>query len=299
MSASAYSINPVEWISSGVSTGIDKAMENSADSLVGAATNTTVNSSSVNSDNPLNNFLLNMLSGDYDPTTIPWVISTRNFTALVFIILAILYFTIGGGYHILHDAWPEIGSEIDWILGTNYRDFYFSSYIATGVKAFLFPVLGYFGLNYVLLIASAFTRLTISDTLSSLAPSQTDGIVYLFIGICVFALAIFVILRYIIITLFSAYLLIVLGAYLFDTLRPLAIVLLKYLLIIIFMPFVLAMVASGGIAFIEGTPFLGFSKTAEYTALILLMVIVALVMIFGWAFIKKSAKTAAAAAFVV
>lgn len=99
-------------------------------------------------------------------------------------------------------------------------------------------------------------------------------------------------IRYIVITIFSAFLLIVLGAYLFDETRPIAAMLLKYLVILIFMPFVLAMIAAGGIAFIEGTPWLMISKPVEYIALGLIMLFAAVVMVFGWRLVSGAAKTA-------
>lgn len=151
-------------------------MENSADGLVGAATNTTMNSSTSQAAafSPLNNFIVNMLDPSFNPESIPWVIQARNFTALVYIFLAVMYLTWGGAYHNLHNAVPGIGTEIDWALGTNYRNFHFSQYAANGIKALIFPALGYFSLNYLLLISGAFTRLTISDALSTLIPGEMN-----------------------------------------------------------------------------------------------------------------------------
>jgi hypothetical protein len=285
--------NIPDCISDGVSSGIMKSMENSADYLVNLATNSSGNSTTAAVKSNLNNFMLDMLTPYFDPVDIPWVKHTRDFTALVYVILVVMYFTWGGAYHMLHNAIPTIGTDIDWFLGTNYRDFYFSTYAVNGVKAFAFPVLGYFGLTYLLLIAGAFTRLTVSDTLSVLAMGTLDPVAYFMMALIVFILGIFMLIRYIVITIFSAYLLIVLGAYLFDEIKPIAEVLLKYLIILIFMPFILAMIASGGIAFIEGSPWLMVNTATKYIALGLILVFAALVMVFGWRLVSGVSRTAA------
>jgi hypothetical protein len=282
-----------DCISAGVSAGIEKTMEKSGDDLVNAATNTTTNSSTSQASafSPLNNFIVDMLDPSFNPEDIPWVIQTRDFTALVYIFLAVMYLTWGGAYHNLHNAVPGLGTEIDWALGTNYRDFHFSQYAANGIKALIFPMLGYFGLNYLLLISDAFTRLTISDALTTLIPGEMNPTVYLVLAVVIFLLSIFMTIRYIVITIFSAFLLVVLGAYLFDETRSIASMLLKYLVILIFMPFILAMIAAGGIAFIEGASALTISKPVEYIALGLVMLFAAAVMVFSWRLIAGVAKT--------
>ncbi len=280
-----------DCIADGVSAGVDKSLEKSADGLINTASNTT--NTNVSKTDPIQSFVLNMLDPSFDPANIPWVIQTRDFTALIYVILAVMYFTWGAAFHMLRNAIPGIGTEIDWVLHTHYKDFYFSQYAANGLKALVFPALGYFLLTYLLMISGAFTRLAISDTMANMIPGSMDPIVYFIMAAIVLLLAIFIAMRYIIITIFSAFLLVVLAAYLFDEIRPIASMLLKYLVILIFMPFILSMIASAGIAFIEGTPWLMVSRPVEYIALGLVMLIAAIVMIFGWSLVLKTAKTGA------
>ncbi len=283
--------NIADCVADGVSSGITKAIENSADGLINTAANTS--GTNITKSDPINSFIVNMLDPSFNPEHIPWVIHARDFTALIYVIIAIMYFTWGGAFAMLQNAVPTIGTEIDWVLGTNYKDFYFSQYAINGIKAFVFPVLGYFLLTYLLLISSAFTRLAVGDAVSTLIPNEMDTVVYFVMALVVFLLSVFMAIRYIVITIFSAYLLIILGAYLFDEIRPIASTLLKWLIMLIFMPFVLSLIASGGIAFIEGTPWLPISKPVEYIALAIIMLASAIILVFGWRLVWSAADKAA------
>jgi hypothetical protein len=124
--------------------------------------------------------------------------------------LFIIYLATGIAYYTLRETWPELLHEVNWLLDTSVESRPYSEFITDVFKSILFLIGGYYAVYLIVIFSNLLNRMITSSVLDSLA-IQSDGVVYLFMAIAVFFLAVFVMWRGIVLTIFWAYLLLFLG----------------------------------------------------------------------------------------
>lgn len=290
--------SPLDSLSDAVAAGIDKSFSVMGDSLIShsiTSNDTNSSNSSVPARGKIGEAMFRVLTFDPDFIHNPWAISIHDFTSMVYVILYIIFLATGVIYYTLRDTWPEFYTEVNWLLDSSVGSVPYTDFITDVFKSIIFLIGGYYAVYYLVLFANVLTRMVVGSTLDSLAITDTDGVVYLFMSIAVFLLSIFVMWRGIVLTIFWAYLLLFLGAYLFKSLRPAVTSMFAYFFLMVFMMFILILIAVAGISFIEFLPSLPFApgiKGSGYIALILMLFVAALWMTLGplWSFVSRTAS---------
>jgi hypothetical protein len=295
--AVAETHSPLDALSDAVAAGIDKSLSVMGDSLI---SHSIGNDTSINSTNStlerrgkLGNVMFKVLTFDPDFIHNPWAVGIHDMTSMVYIVLFIIYLSFGTSYYILKDSWPELFNEVNWLLDTSVGGSPYTEFLTDVFKSIIFLIGGYYGVYYLVLFANVLTRMIVGSTLDSLAITNVDGIVYFMMALAVFLLTVFVMWRSIVLTIFWAYLLLFLGAYLFRSLRPAVGGLFKYFFLMVFMMFILILIAVAGISFIELLPPVMFNlKVDAYAALVLMLFIAALWMSLGplWSVVSRAAS---------
>lgn len=290
---SPASAGPIDALSDAVASGIYKSLTIMGDSLIdnNIANDSNISSASVSKRGKIGDALFRVLTFETDFIHNPWANSVHDFTSMVYVILVIIYLATSVAYYTLRETWPEFYNEVNWLLDTSVGSRPYSEFITDVFKSIIFLIGGYYAIYLIVLFSNVLTRMIASSVIDSLA-IKSDGLVYLFMAIAVFLLTIFVMWRGIVITIFWAYLLLFMGAYLFKSLRPIIKNMFGYFFVMVFMMFILILIAVAGIAFIQMFPSIDGRATA-YAALIFMLFVSGLFMTLApiWSFFSRGAST--------
>lgn len=293
---SPASASPIDALSDAVAEGITKSLSIMGDSLINysISNDSNISSAPVSKRGKIGDAMFRVLTFETDFIHNPWANSVHDFTSMVYVVLFIIYLALSVAYYTLRETSPEFYNEITWLMDINsgvggrpYSDF-----ISDVFKSIIFLIGGYYAVYIIVIFANILTRMITTSVLDSIATTNSDGIVYLFMAIAIFLLTVFVMWRGIVLTIFWAYLLLFLGAYLFRSLRPAVTSMFRYFFIMVFMMFILILIAVAGIWFIETIPPMSVLKNIAYVALILMLFFAALYMTLGtlWGSASRAAS---------
>lgn len=265
-------LNPVDAGAQMISKGLDAWAISIGDKAMNASSfNQTENEHRI----------FSMLTFTYDPFKNPWVIETRNTTAMIYTILVFLFMFSGAAYVYLHTASPSIARNIDFLVGGNLKYFHLNNYLKTLVLSIVFVAVVYMGYWLLLLGNTLLSELVLWGTLDSIVPKPDDFIMYIIMAISVLILSLFMAWRMIVIGWGAAYILILAGMYLFNPLRGIAVKTFLYILTMIYMQVILISMAGAGVMIIRWLPIEGPQKIVAYSSLTFGLVLFAFVLVVG------------------
>lgn len=289
--ASADVVQPaVDAGSSMIKKGIDAWEVGLGDDMYKAGSAFQNNTSPTNSS--VNQLIFMMVTFPYDPFEDPWVLSTRNMTAFIFLFLALLYVFTGGAYVLLHTFFPSHAINLDWLGGFSYQSFSFREYLKTLIYGVLILVGAYTIVYLILVLNQVLTSMITLTVLDSIAPTVDNAFLYLMMGFIYFVLSVFMAWRLLVIGLMTAFALVVGGLYLFQPLRGIMTQVFYYFCVMVFMQFILVSIASGGVMIIQNLP-LAKNTYVFYYALGLLLFFVSLLLVLGPVTIMRLTKSTA------
>lgn len=268
-----------------ISNGIDAWALNFGDKLI--------NASNFNGESSTDRIIFSLLRTTPDPFTNPWVMESRNTTAMLYTIMVFLFMFGGLAYVYLHTTSPSMARNIEFLVG-DLKYFHLNNYLKNLVMALVFVIVVYMGYWLLLLLNQILTDLVLSVTLDSIIPKPDNFVLYLSMAAATFFLSIFMAWRILIIGWGAAYILVLAGMYLFNPLKGIAVKVFLYIVCMIYMQVALLSFAGAGVMIIQYLP-MGFSNLPIfYTTLTAGLFFIGLVFVIGPAlflfFMKQGAN---------
>lgn len=271
--AVAIELNPIDAGAQMIANGLDAWSVNLGDKFM--------NASNFNNESSADHLIFSILTFTYDPYKDPWVLESRNTTALIYTILVLLFMFSGAAYVYLHTASPTMARNIEWLAGGNLKYFHLQNYLKNLFLAIVFAAVVYTGYWLLLLFNTLLSELVLSYTLDSIVPKPDNLVMYITMAIATFMLSLFMAWRTIIIGWAAAYILIIAGMYLFDPLKGVAAKIFAYVLVMIFMQVILLSMAGAGVMIIDWLPVPAESKFIFYGSLVMGLFLLAFVLVVG------------------
>lgn len=271
--SSAASINPIDAGAQMISNGLDSWAVNLGDKFM--------NASNLNNQSDTDRVIFSILTFTYDPFKNPWVLESRNTTAMIYTILVFLFMLSGAAYIYLHTASPTVARNIDWLAGGNIKHFHLNNYIKNLVLTIIFAIIVYTGYWMLLVFNEVLSEMILSYTLDSIIPKPDNFVMYIIMAFAAFMLSIFMAWRNLVIGWGAAYILIIAGMYLLHSLKEIAVKIFMYILIMIFMQVILLSFAGAGVMIIQWIPLPEIAKSIYYTALVTGLFLTSIVLVIG------------------
>lgn len=281
-----------EAAASAVKAGMDMFAYSIGDSMINLNGNGTV----VNrQETP--NLILSMLSYTVDPFSMDFVKNWWGTSLVFFVMVAILYICVGGGFALLSTHSPELAQRISWIDGSSHSNFNIKQWFSNVVLAMVFPLFTYFGLYVILQMSYVITAMLSQAALDALPLTPSNIIVYLFMAATYLFLSILMSIRNIVIVVFCAGGLMLAALYLIPALQGLIKNVFMYFLLLVFMQPILVFVAAVGVIFITSLPpALMPLRSSLLLALMILLFLISMVLVFGYGTISRMIGIAGKAA---
>lgn len=233
--------------------------------------------------------IFNMISYTVDPFALNFVKEWWRTSLIFFVTVAIMYICMGGALALLQNYHPSVLQRLNWIESGIYSDnFELKQWLSNVVLALLFPFLTYFGLYAILQLCYVVTGLVTQTALNAVPPTAENLIVYLFMAITYLLLSIIMSIRNIVIVLFCAGGLMLAALYLLPSLQNLVKHIFMYFLLLVFLQPLMVFVAAVGVMFITGIPTgLIQIQASLYLGLMILLLLIGLVVTFGYGTISR------------
>jgi hypothetical protein len=237
--------------------------------------------------------IVNMLSLTVDPFSLEFVRDWWGTSLIFFVMVAIAYICAGGGFAILSTISPQTVQRLNWIDGGTYTNhFQIKEWISKIVLTLVFPFLTYFGLYFILQLCYVVTALLATSALDGIPLTPENIVVYSFMALSYLLLSIIMSIRNIVIVVFCAGGLMLAALYLIPALQNLVKNIFMYFLLIVFMQPILIFVAAVGVMFITALPPNTIMQMSSLTALMILLLIIGLIIIFGYGTLSRMIREA-------
>ncbi len=289
-------MDPVSNAASGaVKEGMNSFFYSIGDSMINLNGNGTIDAAA-RQETP--GLIFNMISYTIDPFTLDFVKSWWGTSLIFFVAVAIMYICMGGGLALIQTLNPSLMQRLTWLESGTYNDnFELKQWLSNVILSLLFPFLTYFGLYIILQLCYVVTALVTQSALNAIPPTAENLIVYLFMAITYLVLSIVMSIRNIVIVLFCAGGLMLAALYLIPSLQSLVKHVFMYFLLLVFMQPLLVFVAAVGVTLITSLPpALGMFQASLYFGLMTLLLLIGLIIVFGYNTIAGLIKTAGRAA---
>lgn len=244
--------------------------------------------------------IFNMISYTIDPFTLDFVKSWWGTSLIFFVAVAIMYICAGGGVALIQTLNPSLMQRLTWLESGTYTDnFELKQWLSNTALALIFPFLTYFGLYIILQLCYVVTGLVTQTALNAVPPTAENIIVYLFMALTYLLLSIVMSIRNIVIVLFVSGGLMLAALYLIPSFQNLVKHIFMYFLLLVFMQPLLVFVAAVGVTLITSLPpALTMFQASLYFGLMTLLLLIGLVVTFGYNTIAGLIKTTGRAALL-
>jgi hypothetical protein len=233
--------------------------------------------------------IFKMISYTVDPFNLAFVKEWWGTSLIFFVMIAIIYICMGGALALLQSLNPSLMQRLTWLESGIYNDnFEVKKWLSNVVLALLFPFLTYFGLYTILQLCYIVTGLVTQAALNAVPPTAENIIVYLFMAFTYLCLSIIMSIRNIVIVVFCAGGLMLAALYLIPSLQSLVKHIFTYFLLLVFMQPLLVFVAAVGVMFITALPpAILIFQASLYLGLMILLLLIGLVVTFGYGTISR------------
>ncbi len=272
--------------SEAVKNGLNGWFYSIGDSMINLNGNGTIDSAA-RQETP--GLILKMIGYTIDPFTLDFVKTWWGTSLIFFVTIAILYICMGGALALLQTYSPSMMQRLTWLESGTYNDnFEVKKWLSNVSLAILFPFITYFGLYIILQLCYVVTELVAQSALYAVPPTAENIIVYLFMALTYLLLSIIMSIRNIVIVVFCAGGLMLAALYLIPSLQGLVKHIFIYFLLLVFMQPLLVFVAAVGVMFITALPpALIMFQASLYFGLMVLLLIIGLVVTFGYGTIMR------------
>lgn len=238
--------------------------------------------------------IFKMLSFTIDPFSLDFVRSWWGTSLIFFVMVAVIYICAGGALALLQTFNPSLMQRLTWLESGTYSDnFELKKWLSNIALALIFPFLTYFGLYIILQLCYVVTELLTQSALNAIPPTAENIVAYLFMALTFLVLSIIMSIRNIVIVVFCAGGLMLAALYLIPSLQGLVKNIFMYFLLLVFMQPLLVFVAAVGVMFITALPLpLMQFQGSLYLGLMILLLLIGLVLTFGYGTIAGLIKTA-------
>jgi hypothetical protein len=242
--------------------------------------------------------ILKMIGYTIDPFTLDFVKTWWGTSLIFFVTIAILYICMGGALALLQSYSPSMMQRLTWLESGTYNDnFELKQWLSNVALSLLFPFITYFGLYIILQLCYIVTALVTQSALNAIPPTAENFVVYLFMAFTYLLLSIIMSIRNIVIVVFCAGGLMLAALYLIPSLQNLVKNIFMYFLLMVFMQPLLVFVAAVGVMFIKALPKeLMMFHASLYFGLMVLLLLIGLVVTFGYGTISRMIGIAGRAA---
>jgi hypothetical protein len=278
-----------------VQAGINGWIYSIGDSMINLNGNGTIDAAA-RQETP--GLIFRMLSFTIDPFTLNFVKDWWSTSLIFFVTVAILYICMGGALALLQTYNPSLMQRLAWLESGTYTDnFELKKWLSNVALSLLFPFITYFGLYIILQLCYIVTGLVAQSALNAIPPTAENIVVYLLMALTYLLLSIIMSIRNIVIVLFCAGGLMLAALYLIPSLQNLVKNIFMYFLLMVFMQPLLAFVAAVGVMFIKALPKeLMIFHASLYFGLMVLLLLIGLVVTFGYGTISRMIGIAGRAA---
>lgn len=286
-------VDPMQVGANMVTTGIANVFTKAADMCFSLGFNATTEEMNIHENYGYAvNAIYLMATIEYNPLDNSFVKDTMVKTAVVGLFLIMFYILLGGTAVNLSILDSSINYRKVGILGNSYAR-PINEYATTIMKACLLMIFGYVIIYFSITIESIFTKLLMIQILDRITPTGENVIMYCMMALCYLIMSFAIACRLLIISLFAAGYIAIVGLYCFGITRESAVACFWYFEKILFMRTIIVGITVIGVGIIssikispqpigvvEGLAYL-YLQPIMYVALILILVITSAKMIFG------------------
>jgi hypothetical protein len=278
--------------------GVSKGLDNWVTDLCDGMMNTGIefqNESAI-SGNPVSGKIFDIATYTYDPFQNTAVHNAMKLSFEMWGVFMLMY--ILGGYILvnLKNMWPDGARAVTYITGINTESS-LKKYVQNIFIGFAVVLFAYLAIYTILLLNKVLTQMVMVGVLPSIAPTPDNLVLYFMMGLTYLVMSFFFWIRFFTINLVTGFALFIGVAYIISNFtRRVSIWIMKFFISMVFMQFVIVLVTAWGVQSIEGAADMGFislnHSISVYIALMILLVLIAAVMMVGWAFIKSGTTKA-------
>lgn len=284
-------INPISagsWI---ITAGINQFFRGMGDDAMNAGFEiTNVTGAPIEGGTTIN-MIFKIASWTYNPYNNQGIVDIIKFTMTIWGVLMLISILAGLIWVNIQDSKPNTAQSISFITGVNTNTA-FSHYINNIKDSLLIAIFSHIMIYLILALNLVLSRMILSTLVDVIAPSPENILLYLAMGVTYLIMAIFFLIRFFVINIFVAFapLLGILYTANYFT-KSIAEKAFTFFCTMVFLQTIIVFFTSVGILAIKGMGSIYPCKPAPYIVLMMLLVIIATIMMFGWFFIKKSVKT--------
>lgn len=213
----------------------------------------------------------------YDPFENQGILNLQYISALIFLIMIIIYIFLGAAGIIVTRYIPALSTAVSFITKGGSYGSYIQN-LATGMIVALFT---YIFIKFILEMNYVVTHLIMVDVLEAVAPSVDNIVLYFMMAVCYFIMSIFFLWRMLIIGIVTSFALVFGVMLVFDSTRNIAKGIFSYFVSMVFMQSIICGATAAGIRIIQASNGSADSEMLRYLSLILLLVVIALLMCLG------------------
>lgn len=270
--------------SAAVKNGITSFLYYIGDAMMGINGETALTNGTAANATQSPGMIFDMITYTIDPFSMPFVQGWWGTSLVFFVMVALSYILLGGGFALLATKFPSVMERLAWLeSGTYQSNFQLKEWFSSVILALLFPFITYFGIYVILEICYVVTALLTDSALEAVPPTADNIIAYLFMSFAYLVLSILMGIRTLVIVLFAAGGLMLAALFLIPSLKGLVHNIFMYVLLLIFMQPILVFVAAVGVVLLKNIPpSLQFYTPALYISLIIVMMLIGVIFIFGY-----------------
>lgn len=279
-----------DFVREGVSSGLSDWVINLCDGMIN--TGIGFQNESATADNHVTGKIFEIATYTYDPFQNTAVQNAMKLSFEMWGAFMLMY--VLGGYILvnLKNVWPVGAQAVTYITGINTESS-LKNYIQNIFIGFAVVFFAYLAIYIILLLNKILTQMVMVGILPSVAPTPDNLVLYFMMGTTYLVMAFFFWIRFFTINLVTGFALFIGVAYILSNFtRRVSVWIMKFFISMVFMQFVIVLVTAWGVYFIEGAADMGFlvldGSISAYVALMILLVLIAVVMMIGWMFIKSS-----------
>ncbi|MCK5611955.1 hypothetical protein KAR91_59345 [Candidatus Pacearchaeota archaeon] len=237
------------------------------------------------------NVIFKIASWTYDPYSNPGIVDIIKFTMTIWGVLMLMYILAGMVWVNIQDSKPNAAQSLAFITGMNTNTA-FSHYVNNLKDSLMIAVFSHAVIYLILTLNLVFSRMILSTMLDVIAPSPDNILLYLMMGYTYLVMSFFFLVRFFVINIFVAFAPILGILYVTNYFtRSIATKAFNCFCTMVFMQTVIVFFTSIGILAIKGLGPMYARDPSSYIVLMILLVVVAIIMMVGWVFVKRSAKT--------
>ena len=284
-------INPISAGSWMITAGINQFVRGIGDDAINAGFEiTNVTGTPIEGGTTIN-AIFKIASWTYNPYNNQGIIDIIKFTMTVWGVLMLISILAGLIWVNIQDTKPNTAQSISFITGVNTNTA-FSHYINNIKDSLLIAIFSHIMIYLILALNLVLSRMILYTLVDVIAPSPENIILYLAMGVTYLVMAIFFLIRFFVINIFVAFapLLGILYTANYFT-KSIAEKAFTLFCTMVFMQTIIVFFTAVGILAIKEMDPIYQHAPGPYIVLMMLLVAVATIMMFGWIFIKKSAKT--------